>query len=199
MSITYNLDIPDGPNNPSNDQPKMKTNTNAINSWTSIDHVEFIADPAGTHKQVTYSSKNVPPAQTDPQSVLYTDDGTASTVSELYFRNALGASGILLISGVKAFANFTTTLAAAPVVVTLNNGYNIVSITKTSVSPVTYVIALTPGIIVGTDVIVFITISPMVSGGLPLTYTYSYAVDTLTITMSANTQNVFVNVQVLQA
>lgn len=41
MTISYNRDIPDGPNNPSNDQPKMKTNTNSIDDWTAIDHIKF--------------------------------------------------------------------------------------------------------------------------------------------------------------
>ncbi len=102
MTISYNLDIPDGPNNPSNDQPKMKTNTNSINTWTSIDHVKFDSAPAGTHKQTTFSSKNVPGAQTDPSSVLYTDNGTASTVAQLFFRNQ---NGIFQASPIKAWAS----------------------------------------------------------------------------------------------
>ena len=101
MAISYNLDIPDAPNNPSNDQPKMKTNTNAINAWTAIDHVQFGGDPAGTHKQTTFSSKNVPGAQTDPQSVLYTNSGTASTVAEVFFRNQ---NGTFQVNPIKAWA-----------------------------------------------------------------------------------------------
>jgi hypothetical protein len=100
MTISYNLDIPDGPNNPSNDQPKMKTNTNSINTWTAIDHVEFGSAPAGSHKQTTFSSKNVPGAQTDPSSVLYTNSGTASTVAQPFFRNQ---NGIFQVSPIKAW------------------------------------------------------------------------------------------------
>lgn len=107
MTITYNLDIPDAPNNPSNDQPKMKVNTNAIDSWTAVDHVRFSADPAGTHKQVTYSSKNPAGAQVDPQSTLYTNNGTAfAAIANLFYRNA---SGTFPISIIRAFASFTYT------------------------------------------------------------------------------------------
>lgn len=108
--VTYNLDIPDGPNNPSNDQPKMKTNTNSIQTLISVDHVGFNTNGSppngvgGHHLQVSFDGKNVPGAQTDPQSVLYTNDGSASTVSELYYRNQHGISAI---SAIKAFGSFS--------------------------------------------------------------------------------------------
>jgi len=82
MTISYNLDIPDGPNNPSNDQPKMKVNTNAIDSWTAVDHVRFSASPAGTHKQVTFSSNNVPTPPVVPP-ILFTN--TVAGLPQLFF------------------------------------------------------------------------------------------------------------------
>lgn len=102
--ITYNVNIPDAPNNPSNDQPLMQTNTNAIDTILGVDHVSFnITNPpdGGTHKQVTFSTKNAPGAQTDPQSVLYTGSGTASTISQLLFRNQ---NGTFQISTTRAWA-----------------------------------------------------------------------------------------------
>jgi len=104
--VTYNLDIPDGPNNPSNDQPKMKTNTNAIQTLLSVDHVGFNTNGSppngvgGHHLQVSFDGKNVPAAQTDPQSVLYTNSGTASTNSQLLYRNQ---NGIFQISAIRAW------------------------------------------------------------------------------------------------
>ena len=80
MSISYNLNIPNGPDNPSTDQPNMKTNTNSISSFVAVDHVGFNSSSGGTHLQTTYSSKNTPAAQTDPQSVQYTASGVASSV-----------------------------------------------------------------------------------------------------------------------
>jgi len=86
-SFSYSRDIPDGPNNPTQDQPNMKINTNSIEDILNVDHVTFRQVPGGTHKQLTISSKNVAGLQTDPQSVVYTDNGTASTVAQLFFRN----------------------------------------------------------------------------------------------------------------
>ena len=125
MTISYNLDIPDGPNNPSNDQPKMKTNTNSINTWTSIDHVQFDASPAGTHKQTTFSSKNVPGAQTDPQSVLYTKSGTASSVAQPFFRNQ---NGTFQVSPIKAWG----LVDGATGTIDTNQSLNVDTVTRNS-------------------------------------------------------------------
>lgn len=52
VNVIYNRDIPDGPNNPSQDQPKMKTNTNSIDSLISIDHLGFGNNQGGYHGTV---------------------------------------------------------------------------------------------------------------------------------------------------
>lgn len=48
-NVIYNINIPDGPNNPSQDQPKMKTNTNSISSLINIDHIGFGNNQGGYH------------------------------------------------------------------------------------------------------------------------------------------------------
>lgn len=111
--VAYNLNNPDGPNNPSNDQPKMQTNTNAIQALLAVDHVAFNTNGSppngvgGHHLQVSFDGKNAAGAQTDPQSVLYTGSGTASTFSQLLYRNQ---SAIFQISAIRAwgFVNGTT-------------------------------------------------------------------------------------------
>lgn len=40
-SFGYNLNIPNGPDDPSDDQPLMQTNTNSINSIINVDHYTF--------------------------------------------------------------------------------------------------------------------------------------------------------------
>lgn len=115
--ISYNLDIPNAPNNPSNDQPDMKTNTNAINQIIGIDHVTFNTQNSGTHLQVTYSSKNVPPTDpTDPTSITYTDSGTATTTSELFYQNQ---NTKMHLSCVKAWGYST------PAAIINNQSYNV--------------------------------------------------------------------------
>lgn len=100
MSFTYNNNVPNAPNNPSNDQPDMLTNTQSIQSIVNVDHITFNTLGGGQHKQVTFNNKNVPAAQTDPQSICYTNSGTASTVAQMFFRNQ---NGTFQVSPIKAW------------------------------------------------------------------------------------------------
>lgn len=60
MTFTYNRDIPDAPNNPSNDQPLMKVNTNSADDLLAVDHFSFNVAKGGTHKQVTLTNEAAP-------------------------------------------------------------------------------------------------------------------------------------------
>src|ERR1017187_2807970 len=57
MTITYNRNIPDGPNNPSTDQPNMKTNTNSIDDIIAVDHQSFSGQNAGYHTVIHETSQ----------------------------------------------------------------------------------------------------------------------------------------------
>lgn len=112
MSFAYNSSIPATNNNPSSDQPIMQTNAAAIENFVNVDHVDFNNSNCGKHLQVTINSKNLPIAQTDPQSVIYTGNGIASTVSQLFYVNQLAT---FPLSTLRAYANFTvsgTTMTA---------------------------------------------------------------------------------------
>jgi len=100
MVLTYTLNIPDAPNNPSNDQPNMKTNTNSISDIIDVDHYTFDKTPSGKHRQVTLAGKNVAGVQADPASTIYSDSGIANTVAELRYRNQ---SGIFPLSLIRAY------------------------------------------------------------------------------------------------
>ncbi len=124
MTFNFNSSIPAANNNPSVDQPDMLTNNQSTDGILAVDHVSFNTANGGQHKQVTFNNKNVPGAQTDPQSVLYSNNITlasatntisASTVSEMFYRNQ---NGTLPVSMVKAFGCFDGGG-------TLLNGYNI--------------------------------------------------------------------------
>lgn len=58
--FTYNRDIPDGPNNPSVDQPKMKTNTNSTDEIIDVDHYSFNDNSGGLHRQVNLVNEASP-------------------------------------------------------------------------------------------------------------------------------------------
>jgi hypothetical protein len=61
MNLSYNGDIPATPNNPSNDQPKMKINTNSIANWAKIDHFGFNDNNGGYHT-IIHQNAGVSPA-----------------------------------------------------------------------------------------------------------------------------------------
>lgn len=49
MTIGYKLGIPEGPDNPSNDQPDMKINNDNIAKFVAIDHIPFGVANSGYH------------------------------------------------------------------------------------------------------------------------------------------------------
>ncbi len=79
---TYNLNIPDAPNDPSVDQPNMQTNTNSIPAIIAIDHFAFGDNNGGRHKQTQLVSQAVVPTG------LMSGEGT------LYVKQAVGASAV---------------------------------------------------------------------------------------------------------
>lgn len=91
MTISYNLGIPNAPNNPSTDQPNMKTNNDNIALYVAVDHVAFGSPGSGQHSQVTFFQDNVPslPTPNDPsgnkKGILFTNTVGAGTVNQLFY------------------------------------------------------------------------------------------------------------------
>ncbi len=140
MPINYNNNIPDAPNDPSADQPKMQTNTNSIDTIIAIDHYTFADNPAGFHKQVHFPIKNVAvaPVGTDA-SILYTAAGTAAVNPQLNFVNNLG---LFPLSCVRAWGTFAGNSAGPfPVVVASTQSVNVGTVTKTGTG--NFTVALT--------------------------------------------------------
>lgn len=172
MSILYNNGIPAAANNPSDDQPDMQTNTDAIDQIIGIDHISFnvgAGNTSGYHKQVTFNNKNVPGAQTDPTSTLYTNNGSASSVSQLLYRNQ---NAILPVSAIRAFGTLI------PSVGTLTNSFNC---TFGAYAFPTLTITLTANATTGNNVVVLL--SSGFNGNNSMSY--SYTNPTLTITLQA--------------
>lgn len=205
MSFTYNTAVPAANDNPSNDQPDMLTNTQSINSIWAIDHVTFQGNPAGTHLQTTFSSKNTPGAQTDPQSISFTADsstlaptiGSASTIAEQFLRNQ---NGFFPTSCIKAFCVFTAPAANGAVVP--SNSFNVGTVVRSGAltAPV-YTITLTTNATIGNNICSLICIDTGLSF-TNLKYTSSFVGGVLTINFTNNGFNVTnpynVNICILQ-
>jgi len=87
MTFSFFPSIPAPNNFPGDDQPLMQINFASIGGLIAVDHVGFNVVNGGQHQQVTINNKNVPSAPTDPVSIIYTDSGSASTISQLLYRN----------------------------------------------------------------------------------------------------------------
>lgn len=137
--VTYNNDVPDGPNNPSQDQPKMKTNTNAIDTILDVDHISFNADSGGgEHKHVTFLSDPayvVPGVISGDSSVIYSDAGTASTRAQLFYKNSLATTHL---SCIRAWGYIDA--QSTPPAVLSGQSYNVASV---SIAANVYTVTLT--------------------------------------------------------
>lgn len=93
---TYNYinDIPDAPNNPSQDQPNMKINTNSIDSLINEDHYSFEqSNRDGFHRQMRIPEQAAIPAGLITSSgTLYTKAALSLTAatnrSQLFYTNS---------------------------------------------------------------------------------------------------------------
>ncbi len=91
-NFTYNPDIPDGPNNPSDDQPKMKINTNSTAGIINVDHIGFGQNNGGTHRQVTLTNEPAP-GLGGGNGVLFAND--ANSNSWPFWQNSLQSFQII--------------------------------------------------------------------------------------------------------
>lgn len=73
--ISYNDAVPNGPNNPSADQPQMLANTIALNNIWAVDHIPFNVSNSGLHQQVNLISESSPPVLGN--LVIYSNTSTA--------------------------------------------------------------------------------------------------------------------------
>ncbi len=84
MTFTYTRDIPNAPNNPSQDQPDMKINTNSTDDLVAVDHTSFNVANGGQHKSIHFNqdASYVPvPPVSPPQ--LFTN--TVSGIPQIFY------------------------------------------------------------------------------------------------------------------
>ena len=91
--FTYTRDIPNGPNNPSTDQPDMLINTNSIDDLIGVDHVTFGLTNGGNHKQVHFNLNQAAPGLNGGVGVQFAN--TVSGNSFPFWQNAINTYNIL--------------------------------------------------------------------------------------------------------
>jgi hypothetical protein len=102
MTFSYNPSLPNPPNDPADDVPGMQTNTGSVSSLVAVDHVGFNISGGGQHKQVTFSSNNVPSPPVSPP-ILFTNNpgGAPLNYPQLFFYsgNSAQSSSQYVIAG----------------------------------------------------------------------------------------------------
>jgi len=86
--ITYNRDIPDGPHNPSADQPLMKDDTNAIDDIIAVDHRTFNENASGYHKSIHFDQNSGYVPGVFPVNPPQFFTGSSTTLPTFGFPNA---------------------------------------------------------------------------------------------------------------
>lgn len=123
MNLNYNQNIPGSQNNPSDDQPLMRTNTNSIRTWVGIDHFGFNDNRGGLHKQTRIINQlAIPAGLTAQMGTIYTKLATSTgvlTESNIFFTPGTSANEYQITRVITAsFALFGT----------LTNNYNAVGV-----------------------------------------------------------------------
>lgn len=154
MTLSYNLNIPDAPNDPSVDQPKMQTNTNSISTIWGQDHYTFSETNYGQHRYIHLPTRNTPVAPVTDASTIYSIIPTTGTASQLNYQNS---AGTFPLNAVRAWG-FLDGTAGVPAM-----GVNINTSTKASTG--IYNITLTSGA-VGSNIFAVLVSSQMTSGPL---------------------------------
>ena len=85
--IDYLTDIPNGPNNPSVDQPNMKINTNGVADWVVEDHYGFKDINGGRHQFVRWPIANKPASTGAKELLLYNGSPDGTNFYLYYVRN----------------------------------------------------------------------------------------------------------------
>lgn len=137
--INYIPNIPFATHNPSNDQPNMEANNNAVLTFSGVDHTPFNVPYSGTHSHVTFVNTQVVPALANGQNQIYPQTfGSPTTYLETY--ESAKSSGGAQLNGylpfVKCIVHFTS--LGANGTITADAGYlsaNVGSIVQSGVGP----------------------------------------------------------------
>lgn len=94
-TIQYTRDTPATNDNPSVDQPNMKTNTNSIDTLLQVNHNSFGEDPYGYHTVITQVTQGSDPVTIGGVNQVYAKNYTpnttvGSTDTQLFVKSGLG-------------------------------------------------------------------------------------------------------------
>lgn len=94
--MTFQENIPAGPDNPSISPPDFRGNFQALETWSDVDHVSLVTAGAdnGKHKHVHMPAQGSPPTTIAGEGVLYCEDVAGTT--QLFFERDADVTQIQL-------------------------------------------------------------------------------------------------------
>lgn len=126
----YIQGIPDGPNNPSDDQPDMKINTDSTFDIIKVDHIGFKQNLGGYHNIIHQ------PPTTKPAAIPGIGQTYVKTVSgdqELFYESGNGVETQITSGTGKMVAAVNFSVGPSPgFVITINNSVNVSGVTRVS-------------------------------------------------------------------
>jgi hypothetical protein len=150
MSIPYNPNLPNPPDDPAVDVAGMQTNAGSIATALAVDHVPFNTSGTGQHAQVTFNASNVPGGFSLPVLFTNTKDGAGNNLPGslpqlfLYANSAAAsqnqylsaASGSALLFGGVIIKWGTISMMSASTLVTYANAFpnNFFAVTLTTLT-----------------------------------------------------------------
>lgn len=103
-SISYNLGVPNPPNNPSVDVTPMQQNTNAISQFVSVDHIGFgVTTPAGLSGSGAHLQVNLANTATSGTPVIAPTRG--GTGYEVLYSSAVNPANTPIANASTPFVN----------------------------------------------------------------------------------------------
>lgn len=89
--MSYNADIPQANDDPSQSQGQILSNFQTLNTFLSVNHVPLNDGDQGKHKFIEFPEQSSDPATAPDEATLYAKeydvDGMGTLVSTLFFRN----------------------------------------------------------------------------------------------------------------
>lgn len=95
--MAYTANIPQDSDNPSDSQPQLLANFQAINTYTSVNHVPLNDGDEGKHKFMQMPEQSAAPTTLGNEGALYTKE--SSSVTELFFRRESDGNELQMTGG----------------------------------------------------------------------------------------------------
>lgn len=95
--MAYTSNIPQSTDNPSDSQPQLLANFQEINTFNSVNHIDFNDPDQGKHKFMQMPEQGSAPTTAANEGALFTQE--SSSITEVFFRRESSGTEVQLTGG----------------------------------------------------------------------------------------------------